>query len=58
MVLKLALEITLNTAGHSVLVSGIAVMVALASLFIPRIMVFSSIALGGIIATFLAVIAA
>jgi len=53
-----ALEAALATAGHSVWVSGLAVAVALAALFIPRIMVFSSIALGGIAATLLAVLAA
>ncbi len=55
---RVALERALATAGHSVLVSGFAVAVALAALFIPRIMVFSSIALGGIVATLFAMLAA
>jgi putative drug exporter of the RND superfamily len=46
-----SLERAMATAGHSVLFSGLAVVVALSSLFIPGIMIFSSVALAGVIVT-------
>lgn len=49
--LPTALTRSMATAGHSVLFGGLAVVVALAALFIPQIMVFTSIALAGIIVT-------
>ena len=42
-----ALERTMRTVGHSVLISALAVISALCSLFIPGAMAFTSIALGG-----------
>jgi RND superfamily putative drug exporter len=42
-----AVERSMRTVGHSVLFSGMAVVVALSALFIPRAMSFTSIALGG-----------
>ncbi|WP_405584616.1 MMPL family transporter [Streptomyces sp. NBC_01190] len=50
-----ALERTMRTVGHSVLFSGIAVVVALSALFIPRAMSFTSIALGGVAVAVVAV---
>jgi putative drug exporter of the RND superfamily len=49
-----ALETAMRTAGHAVLFSGLAVVVALLALFIPRIVVFSSMAIAGIIVTLVA----
>ena len=49
-----AVERAMRTAGRSVLYSGIAVVLALAALFIPRVMAFTSIALGGIVVTIVA----
>lgn len=49
-----AVVIVMRTAGKSVLYSGIAVILALAALFIPRVMAFTSIALGGIVVTVVA----
>jgi RND superfamily putative drug exporter len=46
-----ALRIAMRTAGRSVLFSGFAVVTALLALFIPRIMVFSSVAMAGIVVT-------
>ena len=46
-----SIERAFGTAGHSVLFSGLSVVVALCGLFIPRIMVFTSIALGGALVT-------
>lgn len=46
-----AVRAAMTTAGRSVLFSGVAVILALASLFIPNVMAFTSIALGGIIVT-------
>ncbi|WP_315915787.1 MMPL family transporter [Arthrobacter sp. lap29] len=46
-----ALSTAFNTAGRSVVFSGIAVVVALSALFIPNLMAFTSIALGGIVVT-------
>ncbi|PDQ34992.1 MAG: hypothetical protein B5766_08365 [Candidatus Lumbricidophila eiseniae] len=51
-----AIRATMATAGHSVIFSGIAVILALAALFVPNVMVFTSIALGGIIVTFAALL--
>jgi RND superfamily putative drug exporter len=45
---KQALERTMRTVGHSVLISALAVITALCSLFIPGAMSFTSIALGGV----------
>ncbi|MHB9864608.1 MMPL family transporter [Streptomyces sp. YIM S03343] len=50
-----ALERTMRTVGHSVLFSGMAVIVALSALFIPRAMSFTSIALGGVAVSLTAV---
>lgn len=51
-----ALRVAFSTAGRSVLFSGIAVAVALVSLFIPNLMAFTSIALGGIVVTVVALL--
>ncbi|MBQ0848102.1 MMPL family transporter [Streptomyces sp. BH-SS-21] len=50
-----ALDRTMRTVGHSVLFSGLAVVVALSALFIPRAMSFTSIALGGVAVSLVAV---
>ncbi|WFE28844.1 MMPL family transporter [Solwaraspora sp. WMMD791] len=50
----MALERTLTTVGHSVMFSGLAVVVALSALFIPRAMSFTSIAFGGVMVTLVA----
>ncbi|MEU6540427.1 MMPL family transporter [Streptomyces sp. NPDC047000] len=50
-----ALDRTMRTVGHSVLFSGMAVIVALSALFIPRAMSFTSIALGGVAVSLVAV---
>lgn len=49
-----ALDIAMKTAGRSVMFSALAVVVALSALFIPRIMVFTSIALAGVLVTVVA----
>lgn len=46
-----ALARTMDTVGRSVLFSGLAVIVSLSALFIPRAMSFTSIALGGVAVT-------
>ena len=46
-----SLERAMATAGHSVVFSGLAVVVALSSLFIPRSMIFTSVALAGVVVT-------
>jgi RND superfamily putative drug exporter len=51
-----ALRTAFSTAGRSVLFSGIAVAVALVALFIPGLMAFTSIALGGIVVTVVAIL--
>jgi len=51
-----AVATALRTAGTSVLFSAGAVVLALAALFIPGIMAFSSIALGGIVVTVAALV--
>ncbi|MGI5351712.1 MMPL family transporter [Streptomyces sp. CA-250714] len=51
---RTALETAMRTAGHAVRFSGLAVVVALLALFIPRMMVFTSIALAGIVVTLIA----
>lgn len=50
-----ALRVASATAGHAVRVSGVAVIVAIAALLIPRTIVFTSIAVGGMIVTVAAV---
>ncbi|MFH8442306.1 MMPL family transporter [Streptomyces sp. NPDC018026] len=50
-----ALDRTMRTVGHSVVFSGLAVVVALSALFIPRAMSFTSIALGGVAVSLVAV---
>jgi RND superfamily putative drug exporter len=50
-----ALTRTMGTVGHSVVFSGLAVAVAMSALFIPRAMSFTSIALGGLTVTVIAV---
>ncbi|WDZ84666.1 MMPL family transporter [Micromonospora cathayae] len=49
-----ALRTAMRTAGHAVLFSGLAVVVALLALFIPRIMVFTSMAIAGVVVTLVA----
>jgi RND superfamily putative drug exporter len=49
-----ALRTAMDTAGRAVRFSGLAVVVALLALFIPRMMVFSSIAFAGIVVTLVA----
>lgn len=49
-----AIIATMATAGHSVLFSGIAVALALSTLFIPRVMALTSIALGGVVVALVA----
>jgi RND superfamily putative drug exporter len=49
-----ALRTAMRTAGHAVLFSGLAVVVALLALFIPGIMVFGSIGIAGIVVTLVA----
>jgi RND superfamily putative drug exporter len=51
-----ALRRTMQTAGHSVLFSGFAVVVALSALFIPRIMAFTSIGIAGVVVTLVALL--
>jgi len=51
-----AVRIAFATAGRSVLFSGVAVAVALVALFIPGLMAFTSIALGGIVVTVVALL--
>lgn len=51
-----ALVVASATAGRSVVFSGIAVAVALVALFIPNVMAFTSIALGGVVVTLLAIV--
>lgn len=53
-----ALDRTMRTVGHSVLFSGLAVVVALSALFIPRAMSFTSVALGGVSVAVVAVLMA
>ncbi len=49
-----ALATSMATAGHAVLFSGLAVVVALSSLLIPGLMVFTSIGLAGVVVTVVA----
>jgi RND superfamily putative drug exporter len=49
-----ALVQAMRTAGHSVVFSGLVVVVALLTLIIPRMMVFSSVALAGAVVTLIA----
>ncbi len=49
-----ALRTAMRTAGHAVVFSGLAVVVALLALFIPQIMVFSSMAIAGVVVTLVA----
>nr|BFF12916.1 hypothetical protein GCM10025699_42190 [Microbacterium flavescens] len=51
-----AVDVAMARAGHSVLFSGAAVIVALAALLVPDVMAFTSIALGGMIVTFVALV--
>ncbi|GHD77504.1 membrane protein [Streptomyces mirabilis] len=46
---------SMRTVGHSVLFSGLAVVVAMSALFVPRAMSFTSIALGGVAVAVVAV---
>ncbi|MFF1254767.1 MMPL family transporter [Pseudarthrobacter sp. NPDC058329] len=50
-----ALAVASATAGRSVIFSGVAVAVALVALFIPNVMAFTSIALGGVVVTLIAI---
>ncbi|MDI3311285.1 MAG: MMPL family transporter [Thermoanaerobacterium sp.] len=47
---------TMETAGRSVLYSGLTVAISLSALFIPNIMIFNSIALGGVIVVFFSIL--
>lgn len=47
---------TMKTAGRSVLYSGLTVAISLSALFIPNIMIFNSIALGGVIVVFFSIL--
>lgn len=49
-----ALVRAMGTAGHSVVFSGLVVVLALLTLLIPRMMVFSSVALAGAVVTLVA----
>lgn len=49
-----AVRSAMQTAGHSVLFSGLAVVISLSALFIPQVMALTSIAFGGIIVTLVA----
>ena len=51
-----AIEIAAETSGHSVLVSGAAVIVSMLGLFVARTTVFSSLAMGSIIVVAVAVL--
>lgn len=51
-----AIRITMATAGHSVLFSGIAVALAMSALLIPQVMALTSIALGGIVVSIAALL--
>lgn len=51
-----ALSTAFSTAGRSVVFSGIAVALALSALLIPNLMAFTSIALGGIFVTLIALL--
>jgi RND superfamily putative drug exporter len=51
-----AVDVAMARAGHSVLFSGAAVIVALSALLVPRVMAFTSIALGGMIVTAVALV--
>jgi RND superfamily putative drug exporter len=51
-----AVEIAAETSGHAVVVSGIAVMIAMAGLFLAGDTVFSSLAVGAIMVVLVAVI--
>jgi RND superfamily putative drug exporter len=51
-----AVRAAMSTAGHSVLFSGVAVVLALAALLIPRVMALTSIALGGIVVAVVALV--
>ncbi|QQE78406.1 MMPL family transporter [Alicyclobacillus sp. SO9] len=50
-----AVRKAVETAGRSVFFSGMTVAISLSSLFLPRIMIFNSIAIGGVIVVVLAV---
>ncbi len=51
-----AVKKTMETAGRSVLYSGLTVAISLSALFIPNIMIFNSIALGGVIVVFFSIL--
>ena len=51
-----ALETAMRTAGHAVLFSALAVVVALSTLFIPGLLIFTSIGLAGVIVTLVALV--
>jgi RND superfamily putative drug exporter len=53
---RAAVDVAMARAGHSVLFSGAAVIVALSALLVPRVMAFTSIALGGMIVTAVALV--
>jgi putative drug exporter of the RND superfamily len=51
-----AIEIAAQTSGHSVVVSGLAVIVSMAGMFLTRDVIFSSLAIGSILVIGVAVI--
>ncbi len=51
-----AVELAAETSGHAVVVSGVAVIIAMAGLFLARDAVFSSLAMGSIMVVLVAVI--
>lgn len=53
-----AVQIAVKTAGRAVVFSGATVAISLSSLFLPRMMIFDSIAIGGVIVVAIAVLVA
>ena len=51
-----AIEVAARTSGHSVVVSGLAVIVAMAGMFLTRDVIFSSLAIGSILVIGVAVL--
>ncbi|WP_272030892.1 MMPL family transporter [Oceanobacillus kimchii] len=51
-----AVKISVETSGRAVFYSGITVAISLAALFIPNMMIFNSIALGGVIVVIFAIL--
>lgn len=55
---KKAVRISVMTAGRAVFFSGVTVAISLSSLFLPNIMIFNSIAIGGVIVVIFSVLVA